>query len=512
MRGQRAVFGPVRLVPRVGRGRRLGGSGQRCAHRPVQRTADGVDQRLPPDAVEEQEAREQLVIERLADEGCSLRLGQPDDDQYLGAARRGLLQLRKVGRRAELVDVEGEKLRQAQAAATSLLEGLSLEDAAAVVTFGSEVRVLRELSLEREPAIAAVAALQASGNTALYEAVEQSARLASETDLTRRAVVLLTDGENFGDEPAVSRAESIAFAAKSPALFYVVGVGPSIDRLYLEEIAAASGGQFFHAEGAADVPAIYAALEERLRSQFVVTVESAAAAASRARSVEVTLERGLSSVTVTASYGSLRPPAAPTPEPTVAVTPSPAAAATPAATTAPITVAQAPETEGGGIPVPAVGAGVFLLLAIGGAYAWVRRRGRVTRFADALPTARAIERAVPEPRHRRDIVVAAPGERAVTFELGTEPVTLGSGGRSEIQLPALPAIAAEHARLWLRDGQPMLHHLAPGYITLLNERPVEWASMNDGDELRIGAVAITIGRPVEAEEGSLAMAGDRRGD
>jgi hypothetical protein len=44
----------------------------------------------------------------------------------------------------------------------------------------------------------------------------------------------------------------------------------------------------------------------------------------------------------------------------------------------------------------------------------------------------------------------------------------------------------------------MVHHVAEGFETHINGRPIEWAVLNDGDELQIGPHTITYTAGAEA--------------
>ena len=83
-------------------------------------------------------------------------------------------------------------------------------------------------------------------------------------------------------------------------------------------------------------------------------------------------------------------------------------------------------------------------------------------------------------------------DQDLSFQVGGQPVTIGWGENCAIRLPAAPGFAAEHARLWWRDGQRMLHHLAPGQETIVAGKQIIWTSLQDGDEASIGPYSMRI--------------------
>src|SRR6185503_18426143 len=80
-------------------------------------------------------------------------------------------------------------------AARTFVGALPSKDSLAVMQFADKPVLVQDLSTKRESSLAAIADYQASGGTALYDALWQSlARLKLEN--TRRAIVVLTDGRD----------------------------------------------------------------------------------------------------------------------------------------------------------------------------------------------------------------------------------------------------------------------------------------------------------------------------
>lgn len=375
----------------------------------------------------------------------------------------------------------GAPIAEARAAAASLVESLAPGDAAAIVAFANEVIVLQEMTEDRADLLAAIERLDGLGNTALYDAVADAADLAGSSQFSRRAVVLLSDGEDFGGLSEHTREQALEAVSAGSALFYVVGFGTEIERTFLEEVADRSGGRFFLASGLDEIAAVYTSLEQLLRGQLVVTFESAAPAAAREREIriEITLEAGTGAVD--RPYASVRP-AAPISTPAPAVTPAPIVE-TPAAE---------PEAADGGSPwLPLLLA--FGVAALGGLTVVVVRRRRGASASRPTLHLSALDRR-PLPVDEDVRTTAEPGYLEVingaldvaSVGLRDGPVTVGSGSTCTLRLPPTAGVAAEHARVWQRDGRPMLHHLAAGVETRVNGVPSEWASLKDGDQIEIG--------------------------
>jgi VWFA-related protein len=392
--------------------------------------------------------------------------------------------------------MQGSTLDSATASAVALVNSLASTDWAAVLAFADEVRVEQPLTQDKAALVDAVSRLGAGGNTALYDAVAESAALAAASGVARRAVVLLSDGEEFGSRSRLSREGSLAAVSEAASLFYVVGVGPNVDQAYLEELAARSGSRFFRVTSASEIPAVYASLQELLRSQYVVTFHASSLASPQDRSVKVLLTKGASTGSAERPYRSLRPPASSPSLPFPVLQPAPAAAP--------------PEPTGGSFPVVALAAPVCIvaaLLGLGGAWWFLRRKAT----HQAAPRKRALARTAyeaPDAPSRAVVVVASGPTQSHRFELGERPVTIGSGRRCVIRLPAAPGLAEQHARMWWRDGRLMLHHIAPGHVTTLAGKSVVWAAVEDRDEVSVGPYVLRCLTP-QGKAGSQAVAGAR---
>ncbi len=90
-------------------------------------------------------------------------------------------------------------------------------------------------------------------------------------------------------------------------------------------------------------------------------------------------------------------------------------------------------------------------------------------------------------------VVAGPtGSEGRMLEVKKEPATVGSGDRCALRLPSAPGVASEHARIWLREGRVMLHHLAEGHTTIVSGRQAVWASLDEMDDVVIGPYVLRL--------------------
>lgn len=171
--------------------------------------------------------------------------------------------------------MQGEPLEQAKAAARGFLNSLGPNDSVAIVVFGSEVHVLQPFTTDRAAASAVIERLGPSpvGGTKLYDATAVSSNLAAQSGAHRRAVVLLSDGQD--NASGFAREATLAAAEPLGVPVFTIGLGEDIDWGYLEALAEKSGGRFAGAPTPQDLATLYQQVAELLRGQYVLTLDTA---------------------------------------------------------------------------------------------------------------------------------------------------------------------------------------------------------------------------------------------
>lgn len=383
----------------------------------------------------------------------------------------------------------GDPLSQAKLAATSFVRQLGASDRATVVVFNDKVATAVPFTNDQAVLTNGFATLQAAGGTALYEAVQASAFAARTTDSPRRAVVLLTDGQNDTQQSAVTGEQALAAARAAGVPMFTVGFGDQPDTAYLKSLADATGGAYLPAT-TATVGAVYSSIAAVLRDQYVIDLQAQAPADGATAQLRLQVSVASAQLAANASYQRGAAPATATPQPSPTAVPPPAGS----------------RASGGGTSTALVALGaVGAVAAAGGGgvlvVTWWRRR-RVVRRQTAVTAANPVQAAAqPLPRQVGAIVdgetaletgtgrlVERRAEGNAVHQLGGGPVVIGSSRRScTIILPESAHVAPEHARIWLRGGRYLLHH-AGGFRrrTLVNGREADWVRLERGDELQVG--------------------------
>jgi VWFA-related protein len=167
-------------------------------------------------------------------------------------------------------------------------------DAAFVVGFDVTPEVTQDFTDNTEMLSRGVRALRPGGGTAMYDALYYACRdkllKAPRTGAVRRAIVLLSDGED--NQSHVTREEAIDMAQRADAIVYTISTNISGTKgkgdKVLERIADATGGRAFFPFQLRDVSNAFAEIQDELRSQYAVSYKPADFKADgRYRTIEI---------------------------------------------------------------------------------------------------------------------------------------------------------------------------------------------------------------------------------
>jgi Ca-activated chloride channel homolog len=173
-------------------------------------------------------------------------------------------------------------LPSARAAAANLLGPLHPGDEAMVAEFTQRYRVLQDFTANLPSLARALAALKANGATALYDAVYCTLKEFSESakrgDLRRRALVVLTDGEDTAS--LTTEEQALDLARHAGVVVYTIGFGGRPGNTsseggmravhFLTQVARESGGQAYFTSRLSDLSGVYASIAEELRTQYTL--------------------------------------------------------------------------------------------------------------------------------------------------------------------------------------------------------------------------------------------------
>jgi Ca-activated chloride channel homolog len=174
-----------------------------------------------------------------------------------------------------------EKLAQAQQAAIRFVKTLRPQDVAAIVAFNDRINQLSDFVSDHAELEKAVMRTEASGPTALHNALyvtlKELGKQKKAGELRRRALVLLSDGEDTAS--LVQDEQVMELARKLEIAIYAISLRPNRvqDRNRLSFSQAAhlltvlsrdTGGQVYFPNSLSELDSVYDRIAEELRTQY----------------------------------------------------------------------------------------------------------------------------------------------------------------------------------------------------------------------------------------------------
>lgn len=175
------------------------------------------------------------------------------------------------------------RLPTAQAAAIRFTKVLRAQDAAEVVQFNNRTTTLQVLTNDLASLEAAIRKTEASDSTALHNALyvtlKGMMRDKKAGDLRRRAVVVLSDGEDTAS--LVSDEQVLELARKSEINVYAIGLRDNLPsartreafskaEYLLNALARETGGRAYFPNSISELESIYGRIAEELRTLYSV--------------------------------------------------------------------------------------------------------------------------------------------------------------------------------------------------------------------------------------------------
>ena len=174
-----------------------------------------------------------------------------------------------------------EKMGQAQTAAVRFVKTLRPQDNAEVMQFNDRTTVLQDFTPDHQKLEEAIKKTEASGPTALhnalYVALKDLNKMKKAADLRRRAIVLLSDGEDTAS--LVNDEQVLELARKTEIAIYAISLRPSrVPERNRQQFSQAvhlltalsreTGGQVFFPNSISELDTVYDRIAEELRTQY----------------------------------------------------------------------------------------------------------------------------------------------------------------------------------------------------------------------------------------------------
>lgn len=177
-----------------------------------------------------------------------------------------------------LIDTSGsmeERVSMARSAAINFLDGIRADDNVSIYRFDSKVTLVQDFSGSRDIE-QAIFDLKADGMTALNDAIFKAASELAPRPEKRRAIVVISDGEDTFSKRSASKALKAALDAN--AVVYTVDMSSMTasgnrraqNQAVLRDFAEKSGGKFIAAPGGAAMRDAFKSIVDELSLQYTL--------------------------------------------------------------------------------------------------------------------------------------------------------------------------------------------------------------------------------------------------
>ena len=216
-------------------------------------------------------------------------LGQSDFTVFEDGAKQDLIFFNRTSlpiALSLLIDTSASmenRLQIAQDAAIGFARKLRPQDIAQVVDFDSRVEITQNFTNSVPDLERAIRATVAGGSTSLHNAIYISLKelakikAKSEDDIRRRAIIVLSDGEDTSS--LVTYEEVLELAKRSETALYTIGLQPREApasrgfreaEFVLRQLAQETGGRAFFIQRVEDLKDVYGTIANELSSQYTI--------------------------------------------------------------------------------------------------------------------------------------------------------------------------------------------------------------------------------------------------
>ena len=179
----------------------------------------------------------------------------------------------------------------AKEAMNSFVSNLDLlRDQVALISFNSNTILTQPFSRDMNTLQGSIDNLVADGETRLFDASYEAVELVSTLPPGRKAIILLTDGQDTESRLTVDDIKNRAEQSGVP--IYTIGLGPEINPIPLERLATVTGGRYFNAPTSTDIGTNLNLIAEQLRKQYAITFDSDIPADDRRHPISLVVNYG----------------------------------------------------------------------------------------------------------------------------------------------------------------------------------------------------------------------------
>lgn len=168
--------------------------------------------------------------------------------------------------------MRGEKIIRARDALARFIQTSHPEDEYSLISFNNSAELLLDRTRDSEALLSKFSGVNPNGNTVFYDAVGLGIEALSRTRYARRALIVISDGEDNRSRSTFSQIKRNI--EESGVTIYTILIGPllprSNDGAIMDQLASASGGKSYFPGSAEAMSGDFEAIALELRHQYSV--------------------------------------------------------------------------------------------------------------------------------------------------------------------------------------------------------------------------------------------------
>lgn len=168
----------------------------------------------------------------------------------------------------------GDPLESAKQTAIALVDTLRASDRAAVVSFADTTKPLVDFTSDKDALKQAIQGLEAGVYTAFYDGVFTAVHTAASGSAPGRAVVVMSDGQEYSLEPYRESRHIVDEALATGVQVYTVYFGIEAPTILFTEIGAITGGRHFDSSESDLVGGLSDHMDQTLRRRYILQFRS----------------------------------------------------------------------------------------------------------------------------------------------------------------------------------------------------------------------------------------------
>jgi hypothetical protein len=171
--------------------------------------------------------------------------------------------------------IKQSNLDRAKDAATILLDSLRPSDQAALVSFGDTTTPLVGLTADVAAVKQAISGLSLQANTAFRNGLFTAVDTAASADAPGKAVVVLSDGEDYGDISSQTEDDVVKRSTDGGVQIYTIDLGTAspANQAGIFRDPAFTGGQYFESLDDSAIGTILSDIDSELRSRYLLSFQ-----------------------------------------------------------------------------------------------------------------------------------------------------------------------------------------------------------------------------------------------